>query len=105
MPELTRKWRRWCEGLRAGPPVGRRRSSQLGFTIPFLLQGCSARELTQLGRSGWKSREVGRRGKWVVITLTDHRGMTSSSPDDWRLLAHKPASARARSPVVSIGQT
>jgi formamidopyrimidine-DNA glycosylase len=62
------------------------RPALLGRTIvqtvvhdPFLLQGCDAREFTRRGRKV-EVAEVGRRGKWVAITLADHRGMIVIQP-------------------------
>ena len=46
---------------------------------PFLLQGCDAREFS--GGGGRSEVEgVERRGKWVAITLADHRGMIVIQP-------------------------
>src|SRR5208337_1574110 len=39
---------------------------------PFLLQGCDAEEFERRGRMV-QVEEVARRGKWVAITLSDHR--------------------------------
>jgi len=46
---------------------------------PFLLQGCDAEEFERRGRMV-QVEEVARRGKWVVITLSDHRGMIVIQP-------------------------
>ncbi len=44
-----------------------------------LLQGCSAGRLVRLGRGATVS-EVARRGKWVVVTLADSRGIIVIQP-------------------------
>jgi len=46
---------------------------------PFLLQGCDAKEFERRGRMV-QVEEVARRGKWVAITLSDHRGMIVIQP-------------------------
>ena len=46
---------------------------------PFLLQGCDAEEFESRGRMV-QVEEVARRGKWVAITLSDHRGMIVIQP-------------------------
>ena len=46
---------------------------------PFLLGGCSAEEVARRGR-GAPVASVERRGKWVVITLGDDRGIIVIQP-------------------------
>ncbi|MGC8640691.1 MAG: DNA-formamidopyrimidine glycosylase family protein, partial [Isosphaeraceae bacterium] len=45
----------------------------------FLLQGCNAREFARRGRMV-RVAEVGRRGKWVVISLAEQKGMIVIQP-------------------------
>jgi formamidopyrimidine-DNA glycosylase len=98
MPELP-EVETMVRGLR--PAVVGRRLRRLEVRDPFLLQGCSAAELARHGRGATVSK-VGRRGKWVVVTLADQKGiiviqprMTGSfwllepeRPDHIRLLFH-----------------
>jgi len=44
-----------------------------------MLQGCSAGRLARIGRGATVS-EVGRRGKWVVVSLADSRGIIVIQP-------------------------
>ena len=76
MPELP-EVETMVRGLR--PALEGRTIEQTQVHDPFLLQGCDAREFTRRGRKV-KVEEVGRRGKWVVITLADHRGMIVIQP-------------------------
>lgn len=46
---------------------------------PFLIQGCEAHEFERRA-SEVEVAEVVRRGKWVVITLSDHRGIIVIQP-------------------------
>jgi formamidopyrimidine-DNA glycosylase len=46
---------------------------------PFLIQGCEAAEFERRARK-IAVAEVARRGKWVVITLADHRGLIVIQP-------------------------
>ena len=72
---------------------------------PFLLQGCDAEEFERRGRRV-QVEEVARRGKWVVITLSDHRGMIVIQPrmtgGFWLV---EPPSTRAHPPDVPVGET
>src|SRR3954465_3504371 len=76
MPELPEVETRG-RGLR--PALLGRTIEQTRVHDPFLLQGCDAREFARRGRKG-EVAEVGRRGKWVAITLADHRGMIVIQP-------------------------
>jgi formamidopyrimidine-DNA glycosylase len=76
MPELP-EVETMVRGLR--PALVGRRIEQTLIHDPFLLQGCDAREFTRRGRRV-EVAGVGRRGKWVAITLADHRGMIVIQP-------------------------
>ncbi len=76
MPELP-EVETMVRGLR--PALLGRTIEQTLVHDPFLLQGCDAREFTRRGRRV-EVAEVGRRGKWVAITLADHRGMIVIQP-------------------------
>ena len=84
MPELP-EVETMVRGLR--PAFEGRRLRRLEVLDASLVQGCSALELARHGRCA-TVREVGRRGKWVVVTLAGHRGIIVIQPRmDWRLLA------------------
>jgi formamidopyrimidine-DNA glycosylase len=76
MPELP-EVETMVRGLR--PALLGRIVERIEVHDPFLIQGCAAREFERRGR-GVKVCEVGRRGKWVVITLADHRGIIVIQP-------------------------
>jgi formamidopyrimidine-DNA glycosylase len=76
MPELP-EVETMVRGLR--PALRGRRLLRLEVRDPSLLQGCSARELARYGR-GATVAEVGRRGKWVVVTLAGDRGIIVIQP-------------------------
>lgn len=76
MPELP-EVETMVRGLR--PALLGRTIEQTRVHDPFLLQGCDAREFTRRGRMV-EVAEVQRRGKWVTITLADHRGMIVIQP-------------------------
>ena len=62
-----------------GPALAGRTVRRLEVLDPFLLQGCSARELSRRG-CGARVVAVTRRGKWVVLELGDHRGIIVIQP-------------------------
>src|SRR5262245_42572661 len=76
MPELP-EVETMVRGLR--PALAGRRLRRLEVLDPSLVQGCSAEELASHGR-GATVCEVGRRGKWVVVTLADDRGIIVIQP-------------------------
>jgi formamidopyrimidine-DNA glycosylase len=76
MPELP-EVETMVRGLR--PAILGRRLARLEVLDPFLVHGCSAKALARHGR-GATVAEVGRRGKWVVLTLADHRGVIVIQP-------------------------
>jgi formamidopyrimidine-DNA glycosylase len=76
MPELP-EVETMVRGLR--PALGGRRLRRLEVLDPSLVQGCSAAELASHGR-GATVGEVGRRGKWVVVTLAGDRGIIVIQP-------------------------
>jgi formamidopyrimidine-DNA glycosylase len=76
MPELP-EVETMVRGLR--PALEGRRLWQLEVLDASLVRGCSADDLARFGR-GATIREVGRRGKWVVLTLAGHRGMIVIQP-------------------------
>ena len=76
MPELP-EVETMVRGLR--PALAGRLVERIEVHDPFLLQGCDAEEFERRGRKV-QVEEVVRRGKWVVITLADHRGMIVIQP-------------------------
>jgi formamidopyrimidine-DNA glycosylase len=76
MPELP-EVETMVRGLR--PAMTGRSLSRIEVLDALLLQGCSAGQLARAGRGATVS-EVGRRGKWVVVTLADHRGIIVIQP-------------------------
>jgi formamidopyrimidine-DNA glycosylase len=76
MPELP-EVETMVRGLR--PVLVGRRLSRLEVLDPFLVHGCSADDLSRHGQ-GATVAEVGRRGKWVVVTLAGHRGIIVIQP-------------------------
>jgi formamidopyrimidine-DNA glycosylase len=75
------------------PALTGRRLRRLEILDPSLVQGCSALDLARLGR-GATVAEVGRRGKWVVMSLAAHRGIIVIQPrmtgGFWLLEPHRP---------------
>jgi formamidopyrimidine-DNA glycosylase len=76
MPELP-EVESMVRGLR--PAMSGRSLRRIEVLDSSLLQGCSAGRLARVGRGATVS-EVGRRGKWVVVTLADHRGIIVIQP-------------------------
>jgi formamidopyrimidine-DNA glycosylase len=76
MPELP-EVETMVRGLR--PALAGRVVRSLVVADPLLLQGCTAEELVRRG-SGARVAGVGRRGKWVVLTLGDGRGVIVIQP-------------------------
>ncbi|WP_165226246.1 DNA-formamidopyrimidine glycosylase [Aquisphaera insulae] len=76
MPELP-EVETMVRGLR--PALEGRRIARIDVHDPSMLRGCDARELRRQGRNAVVA-SVGRRGKWVVIVLADHRGMIVIQP-------------------------
>ncbi len=76
MPELP-EVETMVRGLR--PAMTGRSLRRIEVLDSSLLQGCSARRLERVGRGATVS-SVGRRGKWVVMTLADHRGIIVIQP-------------------------
>ena len=76
MPELP-EVETMVRGLR--PALEGRRLRRLEILDASLVHGCSADELTRFGR-GATVVDVGRRGKWVVVTLAGHRGTIVIQP-------------------------
>src|SRR5262249_10287221 len=64
-------------GLR--PALEGRRLRRLEILDPALVRGCSADDLSRFGQ-GATVTEVGRRGKWVVLSLAGHRGIIVIQP-------------------------
>jgi formamidopyrimidine-DNA glycosylase len=76
MPELP-EVETMVRGLR--PVLEGCRLRRLEVLDASLVHGCSADELTRFGR-GATVVGVGRRGKWVVVTLAGHRGIIVIQP-------------------------
>ena len=76
MPELP-EVETMVRGLR--PALEGRRLRRLEVLDASLVHGCSADELARFGR-GATVVDVGRRGKWVVVTLAGHRGTIVIQP-------------------------
>jgi formamidopyrimidine-DNA glycosylase len=76
MPELP-EVETMVRGLR--PALEGRLVERVEVHDPFLLQGCEAREFERRGRKV-EVAEVARRGKWVAITLAEHRGVIVIQP-------------------------
>ena len=76
MPELP-EVETMVRGLR--PALEGRRLRALEILDASLVHGCSADDLARFGR-GATVVEVGRRGKWVVVTLAGHRGTIVIQP-------------------------
>jgi formamidopyrimidine-DNA glycosylase len=76
MPELP-EVETMVRGLR--PALEGRSLRQLEVLDASLVHGCSADELARSG-GGATVVEVGRRGKWVVVTLSEHRGTIVIQP-------------------------
>jgi formamidopyrimidine-DNA glycosylase len=76
MPELP-EVETMVRGLR--PALVGRRIRRLEVRDPFLVEGCEAAELARHGR-GATVDEVGRRGKWVVVSLAESRGIIVIQP-------------------------
>ncbi len=76
MPELP-EVETMVRGLR--PAFQGRLVERIEIHDPFLLHGCDAEEFERRGRMV-HVENVTRRGKWVVITLSDHRGMIVIQP-------------------------
>jgi formamidopyrimidine-DNA glycosylase len=64
-------------GLR--PAMVGRKLRRVELLDPFLLHGCPEEELARRGR-GATVNEVVRRGKWVVVTLADTKGIIVIQP-------------------------
>lgn len=76
MPELP-EVETMVRGLR--PAMTGRVVRRLQVADPLLLQGCSAEEIERRG-CGARVEGVGRRGKWVVLTLDEGRGLIVIQP-------------------------
>ena len=76
MPELP-EVETMVRGLR--PAMTGRSLHRIEVLDSSLLQGCSARGLARVGRGATVS-SVGRKGKWVVVTLADDRGIIVIQP-------------------------
>jgi formamidopyrimidine-DNA glycosylase len=76
MPELP-EVETMVRGLR--PAMCGRSLRRIEVLDSFLLEGCSAGRLVKLGRGATVS-EVCRKGKWVVVTLADSRGIIVIQP-------------------------
>ena len=76
MPELP-EVETMVRGLR--PALLGRLVERIEVHDPFLLQGCDAEEFESRGRMV-QVEEVARRGKWVALTLSHHRGMIVIQP-------------------------
>ena len=76
MPELP-EVETMVRGLR--PALLGRLVERLEIHDPFLLEGCDAEEFDRRGRM-IRVADVTRRGKWVAITLSHHRGMIVIQP-------------------------
>jgi formamidopyrimidine-DNA glycosylase len=76
MPELP-EVETMVRGLR--PVMCGRSVRRIEVLDRTLIQGCPVPRLARLGRGATVS-EVGRRGKWVVVTLADHRGIIVIQP-------------------------
>jgi formamidopyrimidine-DNA glycosylase len=61
------------------PVMSGRRLRRIEVLDSSLLQDCSAGQLARAGR-GATVISVGRKGKWVVVTLADHRGIIVIQP-------------------------
>jgi formamidopyrimidine-DNA glycosylase len=94
MPELP-EVETMVRGLR--PALSGRRLRRLEVRDPSLVQGCSAEELARLGRGATVSA-VGRRGKWVVLTLAGQKGIIVIQPrmtgSFWLLRPERPDHVR-----------
>jgi formamidopyrimidine-DNA glycosylase len=76
MPELP-EVETMVRGLR--PALEGRLVERTVVHDPFLLQGCDAKEFERRGRKVQVAGVV-RRGKWVAITLSEHRGVIVIQP-------------------------
>jgi formamidopyrimidine-DNA glycosylase len=76
MPELP-EVETMVRGLR--PAMLGRRLRRVEILDPFLVHGCLAADLARQGRGATVS-EVGRRGKWVVVTLAGLKGIIVIQP-------------------------
>jgi formamidopyrimidine-DNA glycosylase len=76
MPELP-EVETMVRGLQ--PALSGRRLRRLEVRDPSLVQGCSAEELARISRGATVSA-VGRRGKWVVLTLANQKGIIVIQP-------------------------
>jgi formamidopyrimidine-DNA glycosylase len=76
MPELP-EVETMVRGLR--PALQGRFVERIEVHDPFLIQGCEAYEFERRGRKV-EVAEVVRRGKWVVISLSDRRGIIVIQP-------------------------
>jgi formamidopyrimidine-DNA glycosylase len=76
MPELP-EVETMVRGLR--PALEGRRVRRLEIRDESLVHGCSVDELTRFG-GGATVVGVARRGKWVVVTLSEHRGIIVIQP-------------------------
>jgi formamidopyrimidine-DNA glycosylase len=76
MPELP-EVETMVRGLQ--PALSGRRLRRLEVRDPSLVQGCSAEELARISRGAMVSA-VGRRGKWVVLTLANQKGIIVIQP-------------------------
>jgi formamidopyrimidine-DNA glycosylase len=76
MPELP-EVETMVRGLR--PAMTGRNLRRIELLDSSLLQGCSADRLARMGR-GATVNEVGRKGKWVVVSLAESRGIIVIQP-------------------------
>ena len=76
MPELP-EVETMVRGIR--PALQGRRLRRLEVRDAHLVQGCDAKELEQRGK-GATVEQVGRRGKWVVLTLAGNAGIIVIQP-------------------------
>src|SRR4051794_41597157 len=76
MPELP-EVETMVRGLR--PALQGRFVDRMEVHDPFLIQGCEAQEFERRGSRGRGAGGV-RRGKWVVVSLSDCRGIILIQP-------------------------
>src|SRR4051794_10447636 len=90
MPELP-EVETMVRGLR--PAMAGRTLRAVTVHDPFLLQGCDAEDFRRLAEGGVVDH-VGRRGKWVVISLGEDRGIIVIQPrmtgGFWRVSPPRP---------------
>ncbi|MBX6314293.1 MAG: DNA-formamidopyrimidine glycosylase [Isosphaeraceae bacterium] len=101
MPELP-EVETMVRGLR--PVLEGQTIRSLAVRDPFLLQGCSAEEIERRV-AGAPVQGVGRRGKWIVLTLGDSVGMIVIQPrmtgGFWLVPPDRPEHVRL---ILQVGQ-